>query len=114
MLNARLFERAQESDAPYLIADGGRSLYAEPLDILTFSAWVEQGGIERGLQAVLEELQRIEASRLHGERARQGEEQPAEAGGELLQAEGTGTDSELRKRIHRPLPVRDAGAGHRG
>ena len=63
MLNARLFERAQEADAPYLVADGGRSLYAEPLDILTFSAWVQQGGIERGLQAVLEELQRV---KLHG------------------------------------------------
>ncbi|MDE2860466.1 MAG: insulinase family protein [Chloroflexota bacterium] len=63
MLNARLFERAQEADAPYLVADGGRSPYAEPLDIVTFSAWVESGGIEVGLQAVLEELQRV---RLHG------------------------------------------------
>ena len=63
MLNARLFERAQEADAPYLVADGGRSPYVERLDILTFSAWVESGGIEAGLQAVLEELQRI---RLHG------------------------------------------------
>ncbi len=63
MLNARLFERAQEADAPYLAADGGRSLYVEPLDIVTFSAWVESGGIEGGLQAVLEELQRVN---LHG------------------------------------------------
>ena len=63
MLNARLFERAQEADAPYLVARGGRSSEAEPLDTLTFSAWVESGGIEGGLQAVLEELQRVN---LHG------------------------------------------------
>ena len=31
MLNVRLFERAQEADAPYLVADGGRSLYVERL-----------------------------------------------------------------------------------
>ena len=63
MLNARLSERAQVEGPPYLLADAGRSLYVEPLDILTFSAWVETDGIERGLAAVLEELQRI---RLHG------------------------------------------------
>ena len=34
-----------------------------PLDIMTFSAWVEPGGVERGLAAVLEEMQRI---RQHG------------------------------------------------
>ncbi len=63
MLNARLFERAQEADAPYLVARGGRASEAEPLDTLTFSAWVESGGIEGGLQAVLEELKRVN---LHG------------------------------------------------
>ena len=35
----------------------------EPLDIVTFSAWVEEDGVERGVAAVLEELQRI---RQHG------------------------------------------------
>ena len=35
----------------------------ESLDILTFSGWVEQDGVERGLEAVLEEIHRI---RLHG------------------------------------------------
>ena len=63
MLNARLFERAQVEDPPYLLADSGRSPYVEPLDILTFAGWVNPDGIERGLAAVLEELQRI---RLHG------------------------------------------------
>ena len=63
MLNARLSERAQVADPPYLLADAGRSPYVEQLDILTFSAWVNPGGVERGLAAVLEELQRIG---LHG------------------------------------------------
>ena len=63
MLNARLFERGQVADPPYLLAEAGRSPYVEPLDILTFSAWVNPDGVERGLAAVLEELQRI---RLYG------------------------------------------------
>ena len=63
MLNARLSERAKAEDPPFLSADGGRSRYVEPLDIVIFSAWVETDGIERGLEAVLEELQRV---RLHG------------------------------------------------
>ena len=63
MLNARLFERAQVEDPPYLLADAGRSPYVETLDILTFSAWVNPDGVETALQAVLEELQRI---KLHG------------------------------------------------
>ncbi len=63
MLNARLFERGQIADPPYLSAGAGHSTYVEPLDIVTFSAWVEPDGVERGLAAVLEELQRI---RQHG------------------------------------------------
>ncbi len=35
----------------------------EPLDIVTFSAWVEPAGVEHGVAAVLEELQRV---RQHG------------------------------------------------
>ena len=63
MLNARLFELAQAADPPYLAADAGRSPYVEPLDIITFSAWVNPGGVETGLSAVLEERQRVG---LHG------------------------------------------------
>ena len=58
MLNARLFERAQSADPPYLTANAGRSGYVDTLDIITFGGWVEQGGIETGLGAVLEEIQR--------------------------------------------------------
>ena len=63
MLNARLFERGQIADPPYLAAGAGRSPFVEPLDIVTFSAWLEEDGVERGLATVLEELQRI---RQHG------------------------------------------------
>ncbi len=58
MLNSRLFERAQSADPPYLTANTGRSGYVDTLDIITFGGWVEQGGIEAGLGAVLEEIQR--------------------------------------------------------
>ena len=63
MLNARLNERAQFADPPYLLASAYRSRYVVPLDIVVFSAWVNPGGIETGLAAVLEERQRIG---LHG------------------------------------------------
>ncbi len=63
MLNARLFERGQVADPPYLGAQGGRGSFVDPIDIATFTVQVEQDGVERGLAAVLEELQRV---RLHG------------------------------------------------
>jgi zinc protease len=63
MLNARLFERAQVEDPPYLWAGAARSPYVNSLDILTFSGWVEPGGVELGLGTMLEELQRVQ---LHG------------------------------------------------
>ena len=59
MLNARLFERGQAADPPYLLSQTGRSRFVEPLDILTFTILVEQDGVERGFEAVLEELQRV-------------------------------------------------------
>ena len=63
MLNSRLSERGQSADPPYLNANAYRSPYVETLDIAAFSAWVEEDGIERGLAAILEELQRV---RQHG------------------------------------------------
>ena len=63
MLNARLFERGQSADPPYLTASAGRSNYVYTLDIATFSAWVETDGVGAGLAAVLEEIQRV---RQHG------------------------------------------------
>ena len=63
MMNARLFERGQVEDPPYLGTQALRSSYVESLDIQQFAAWVAPGGIVRGLEVVLEELQRV---RLHG------------------------------------------------
>ena len=59
MLNSRLFERGQSADPPYLTASAGRSNYVYTLDITTFSSWVETDGVEAGLAAVLEEIQRV-------------------------------------------------------
>ncbi len=58
MLNARLSERGQSAEPPYITASAGRSPYVYTLDIATFSAWVETDGVEAGLDAVLEEIQR--------------------------------------------------------
>ena len=58
MINARFSERRQVADPPFLWAGAGRGSLAEPLDIVSFSAWVEQDGVERGLAALLEEVQR--------------------------------------------------------
>ena len=63
MLNARLFERGQAADPPWLWSGAGRSGLVEPLDIQTFTIVVEQDGVERGFAALLEELQR---ARQHG------------------------------------------------
>ena len=58
MLNARLFERGQSADPPYLWAGGERGAFVEATDIVQFVAWVEQDGIETGFAALLEEMQR--------------------------------------------------------
>ena len=63
MLNARLFERGQVADPPYLGAGGSRGAFVRPTDIVTFSVVTEQGGVEEGFAALLEELQRV---RRHG------------------------------------------------
>ena len=58
MLNARLFERGQVAEPPYITASATRYNYVYTLDIATFSAWVETDGVEAGLAAMLEEIQR--------------------------------------------------------
>ncbi len=58
MLNARLFERGQENDPPWLWAGSGRGQFVSPLDILTFTVVTEPEGVERGFSALLEEIQR--------------------------------------------------------
>ncbi len=59
MFNARLSERGQAAQPPYITASAGRSPYVYTMDIATFSAWVETDGVEAGLAAMLEEIQRV-------------------------------------------------------
>ena len=63
MLNARLFERGQVEDPPYLWAGGSRGRLVDPVDLVQFGVWVEQDGVQAGFAAVLEETQR---ARQHG------------------------------------------------
>ncbi len=63
MLNARLFERGQAADPPYLWAGGSRGFFVNPTDVVQFGVVVEQGALEVGFEALLEELQRV---RQHG------------------------------------------------
>ncbi|MDE2920434.1 MAG: insulinase family protein [Chloroflexota bacterium] len=63
MLNARLFERGQVEDPPYLGAGGSRGRFVDPIDLVQFGAWVEQDSVQPGFAALLEETQR---ARQHG------------------------------------------------
>ena len=58
MLNARLFERGQEADPPYLGSFAGYSSFVLTLDIEQFAVATTQEGVERGVTAMLEEIQR--------------------------------------------------------
>ena len=54
MLNARLFERGQVENPPYLRpASGTRGSFVQTLDIVQFEAWVEQDGVEPGSRLCL-------------------------------------------------------------
>jgi len=59
MLNARLAELTQRQDAPFVRAGASRSPYvARTEDSVSISAFVKDGGAERGLQAILAEAER--------------------------------------------------------
>ena len=59
MLNARLREIAQKPDAPFLGASASlSSFFARNLNAVTFGGAVKEGGIERGIEAVLAEARR--------------------------------------------------------
>ena len=55
---ARLFERGQEGDPPWLYSGAGGGSFVEPTDIQTFTIVTEQDGVEHGFAALLEEMQR--------------------------------------------------------
>ncbi len=59
MLGARLGEIARRPDAPYIVASVGSSESVGGVDLYTASAVVPEGGIARGLAAVMTELERV-------------------------------------------------------
>ena len=61
MLNSRLDEIAQKPDAPFLNAGASKSGFiARSMGGFTLAATVKDGGIERGLEAVLAETRRVD------------------------------------------------------
>ncbi len=58
MLNARLFERGQQADPPYLGSFAGYSNFVLTLDVEQFAIATTQEGVERGFTALLEGMQR--------------------------------------------------------
>jgi zinc protease len=60
MLSGRFSELAQKADAPFIFAGGGRgSFLARTKESATLVALVKEGGIERGLDALLSEAERV-------------------------------------------------------
>jgi zinc protease len=59
MLNARFGEMIQRPDAPFLRAGAGVGRYVRTKDARILSASVKEDGIERGLDAVLTEAERV-------------------------------------------------------
>ncbi|MEP6778994.1 MAG: pitrilysin family protein, partial [Gemmatimonadaceae bacterium] len=63
MLNSRLNEISQKSDAPFLGAAVENSgFFARGVNAFSFNAAVKDGGIERGAEAVMTEARRVEQS----------------------------------------------------
>lgn len=60
MLNARLFERAQEADPPFLGAGAGQGRFIGAKEFFQMGAGVRAGGIARGLAALLTEAERVQ------------------------------------------------------
>ena len=59
MANSRLFERTQVADPPFLGASFGRGLFLANTSVLYASARLDEEGVARGLDTLLEEMQRI-------------------------------------------------------
>lgn len=61
MLNSRLEEISQKANAPFLGAGASKgSFFARTTDAFTLGAGVKDGGIERGLEALLVEARRVD------------------------------------------------------
>lgn len=60
MFNLRLSEIARRPDAPFLGAEAGGGALGRSLDLFELSAVVPEGGLERGLEAVITEAKRAQ------------------------------------------------------
>jgi zinc protease len=60
MLNQRLFELTQKPDAPFINASASRGAFIGDKDVFVLGAVVKDGGISRGLEAVLTEAVRAQ------------------------------------------------------
>src|SRR4030095_6965230 len=63
MLGARFAEIARRPDAPFLRAGSDDDAFGRSVEVFSVSARVQDGGIEKGLSALAEELERV---RMHG------------------------------------------------
>jgi len=59
MLNQRLFELTQTSDAPFLAAFSGQGSFVRAKEVYALGALVREGGVLPGLEAVLTEAERV-------------------------------------------------------
>jgi len=59
MLNDRLFELTQQADPPFLYASSGQGRLIRSKEVYVLGAGVEEGGLERGLEALLAEAERV-------------------------------------------------------
>jgi zinc protease len=59
MLNDRLFELTQQSEPPFLYGSSGQGRLIRSKEVYVLGAVVEDGGVERGLEALLTESERV-------------------------------------------------------
>ncbi|OGG57274.1 MAG: hypothetical protein A3F84_02120 [Candidatus Handelsmanbacteria bacterium RIFCSPLOWO2_12_FULL_64_10] len=60
MLNQRLYELTQRPDPPFIGASSGQGRFVRSKEVYVLSAGVKEGGIERGLEAILTEAERVD------------------------------------------------------
>ena len=60
MLNDRLYELTQKPDAPFLRGASGQGRFVRTKEVYTLGAAVKEGGVERGLEALLTEAERVD------------------------------------------------------
>ena len=75
MLNNRLFELTQQPDPPFMYASSGQGRLIRSKEVYVLGASVADGGIERGLETILREAERVA---LHGFTATEMEREKAE------------------------------------